>query len=162
MLRIPGPTALPSPDRQKVIDEFLTATKEKGDPAAGKAVFKAQCAKCHKHQGEGENIGPDLTGINARLGAAGLPPVLAALPFPTLQPIYRTRPLTSREQRDLAAFFSAAAGRTPLDSAPRIIGLAVAGFLLLFVVAGVARRSRLKSVRRALVEEMRRKGGAGE
>ncbi|MFO0852442.1 MAG: c-type cytochrome [Gemmataceae bacterium] len=55
--------ALPSPDRQKVIDEFLTTTKEKGDPAVGKAVFKAQCAKCHKHQGEGENIGPDLTGM---------------------------------------------------------------------------------------------------
>jgi putative heme-binding domain-containing protein len=26
-------------------------------------VFKNQCAKCHKHNGEGENIGPDLTGM---------------------------------------------------------------------------------------------------
>src|SRR5205823_2546012 len=55
--------ALPSPDRQKVIDDYLAATKEKGDPAAGKVVFKNQCAKCHRHNGEGENIGPDLTGM---------------------------------------------------------------------------------------------------
>src|SRR5207244_39049 len=55
--------ALPSPDRQKVIDDYLAATKEKGDPAAGKVVFKNQCAKCHRHNGEGENVGPDLTGM---------------------------------------------------------------------------------------------------
>jgi putative membrane-bound dehydrogenase-like protein len=55
--------ALPSPDRQKVIDDYLASTKEKGDVAAGKVVFKNQCAKCHKHNGEGENIGPDLTGM---------------------------------------------------------------------------------------------------
>jgi cytochrome c1 len=146
-----------------------------GDPQRGAKLFTgvisfqqggAPCYACHTVTGVaplgGGTLGPDLTGIHARLGAAGLPPVLAALPFPTMQPIYRTRPLTSREQRDLAAFFSAAAGRTPLDSAPRIIGLAVAGFLLLLVVAGVVWRRRLGSVRRALVEEMTRKGGGGE
>ncbi|MCI0702940.1 MAG: c-type cytochrome [Planctomycetia bacterium] len=55
--------ALPSPDRQKVIDEFAAAVKDKGDVAAGKLVFKNQCAKCHKFGGEGENIGPDLSGF---------------------------------------------------------------------------------------------------
>jgi putative heme-binding domain-containing protein len=55
--------ALPNPDRQKVIDEFAAVTKEKGDPTAGKAVFKNTCAKCHVHGAEGERIGPDLTGM---------------------------------------------------------------------------------------------------
>jgi uncharacterized protein len=55
--------ALPSPDRQKVIDEFLPIAKEKGDAAAGKVVFQKQCSKCHTHSGEGQNIGPDLTGM---------------------------------------------------------------------------------------------------
>jgi putative membrane-bound dehydrogenase-like protein len=55
--------ALPNADRQKVIDELLPVTKEKGDAAAGKVVFKNQCAKCHRHNGEGENVGPDLTGM---------------------------------------------------------------------------------------------------
>ncbi len=146
-----------------------------GDPHRGARLFigavsfqrgGAPCYACHTVSGVaplgGGSLGPDLTGIRARLGATGLPPVLAALPFPTMQPIYRTRPLTSREQMDLAAFFSAVTGRTPLDFAPRIVGLAVAGFLLFLILAGVVWRRRLGSVRRALVEEMTRKGGAGE
>src|SRR5262249_54087218 len=54
---------LPNPDRQKVLEELLPITREKGDPAAGKVVFKNQCAKCHVHGGEGTRIGPDLTGM---------------------------------------------------------------------------------------------------
>jgi putative membrane-bound dehydrogenase-like protein len=55
--------ALPNADRQKVIDEYAAAAGGKGDVAAGKKVFTAQCAKCHRHSGEGQNIGPDLTGM---------------------------------------------------------------------------------------------------
>jgi putative membrane-bound dehydrogenase-like protein len=55
--------ALPNPDRQKVLEELLPITKAKGDPAAGKVVFKNQCSKCHVHSGEGTRIGPDLTGM---------------------------------------------------------------------------------------------------
>lgn len=54
---------LPNADRQKVIDEFLAVIEHKGDAAAGKEVFKKQCAKCHMHSGEGQKIGPDLTGM---------------------------------------------------------------------------------------------------
>jgi putative membrane-bound dehydrogenase-like protein len=55
--------ALPNPDRQKVLEEFLPITKEKGDPVVGKAVFLNQCSKCHVHGTEGTRIGPDLTGM---------------------------------------------------------------------------------------------------
>jgi hypothetical protein len=55
--------ALPNPDRQKVLEELLALTKVRGDPAAGKVVFKNTCAKCHVHSGEGNRIGPDLTGM---------------------------------------------------------------------------------------------------
>jgi putative membrane-bound dehydrogenase-like protein len=55
--------ALPSPDRQAVIEDLIGIVKEKGDPAAGKVVFANQCAKCHTHSGEGQAIGPDLTGM---------------------------------------------------------------------------------------------------
>ncbi|HEV3024930.1 MAG TPA: glycosyl hydrolase, partial [Pirellulales bacterium] len=55
--------ALPNPDREKVLQELLPITKETGDPAAGKVVFKNVCAKCHVHTGEGTRIGPDLTGM---------------------------------------------------------------------------------------------------
>jgi putative membrane-bound dehydrogenase-like protein len=54
---------IPNPDRQKVVDELMPLTERAGDSAAGKIVFKNQCAKCHMHSGEGAHIGPDLTGM---------------------------------------------------------------------------------------------------
>ncbi len=55
--------SLPNPDRQKVLDELLPLTRQTADAAAGKLVYKNQCAKCHTHSGEGTKIGPDLTGM---------------------------------------------------------------------------------------------------
>ena len=54
---------LPSPDRQKVIEELKDALAKTGDAANGKKMFLAHCAKCHKHGSEGTPIGPDLTGF---------------------------------------------------------------------------------------------------
>ena len=54
---------LPNADRQKVVEDLMPLTKQKGDAAAGKLVFTKQCAKCHTHSGEGAKIGPDLTGM---------------------------------------------------------------------------------------------------
>ncbi len=54
---------LPSPDRQRVLASLLPVTEQVGDATLGKAIFTKQCAKCHRHSGEGENIGPDLTGM---------------------------------------------------------------------------------------------------
>jgi putative heme-binding domain-containing protein len=34
-----------------------------GDAGRGKAVFKEQCGKCHRHSGEGGQVGPELTGM---------------------------------------------------------------------------------------------------
>ena len=64
--------ALPNAERQKVIDGLLAVKntkgesallQDKGDAAAGKALFKNTCSKCHVHSGEGTQIGPDLTGM---------------------------------------------------------------------------------------------------
>ena len=54
---------LPNPDRQKVLDELTPLTLQTGDAALGKEIFKKQCSKCHLHSGEGNKIGPDLTGV---------------------------------------------------------------------------------------------------
>jgi putative membrane-bound dehydrogenase-like protein len=54
---------LPNADRQKVIDDLTPLTKQTGDAAVGKMVFKNFCAKCHMHGGEGAHVGPDLTGM---------------------------------------------------------------------------------------------------
>jgi putative membrane-bound dehydrogenase-like protein len=54
---------LPSADRQKVIDELLPLIKRTGRPDEGKLVFKKHCATCHMHAGDGNKVGPDLTGM---------------------------------------------------------------------------------------------------
>ena len=55
--------ALPSADRRQVLEEYASITKVSGDVAKGKLAFNKVCAKCHKHTGEGADIGPDLTGM---------------------------------------------------------------------------------------------------
>lgn len=55
--------SLPSPDRQKVLDELQFVTTQTGDVANGKAMFKKHCAACHIHSGEGAKVGPELTGM---------------------------------------------------------------------------------------------------
>jgi putative heme-binding domain-containing protein len=54
---------LPDANRQKVIDKLHPVLAQAGDVNAGKAAFVKHCAKCHKHGGEGQTIGPDLTGF---------------------------------------------------------------------------------------------------
>jgi putative membrane-bound dehydrogenase-like protein len=55
---------LPSPDRQKVLDEYLPLVEKAGDARKGFEVFKSICAKCHRHGDTGETIAPNLTGFN--------------------------------------------------------------------------------------------------
>ncbi|GAC1465933.1 MAG: ThuA domain-containing protein [Isosphaeraceae bacterium] len=54
---------LPDADRQKVIDAMAPVASRTGDATRGKLVFREQCAKCHRHNGEGGKVGPDLTGM---------------------------------------------------------------------------------------------------
>jgi putative membrane-bound dehydrogenase-like protein len=54
---------LPNPDRDKVLQSLLPLTEKTGDTAHGFEVFKANCAKCHRHGDVGESIGPNLTGF---------------------------------------------------------------------------------------------------
>ena len=53
------------PERKKKFRGILTpAALGKADLAKGKTVFMGICGQCHKLFGEGQNVGPDLTGSN--------------------------------------------------------------------------------------------------
>ena len=47
-------------ERMKAVEK--TVRTGSGDALRGKQLFAATCASCHKLHGEGQNIGPDLTG----------------------------------------------------------------------------------------------------
>ncbi len=46
--------------RAKVVEQYLSVLELKADPKAGKAVFKKNCAVCHRLENEGVEVGPDL------------------------------------------------------------------------------------------------------
>jgi putative membrane-bound dehydrogenase-like protein len=47
-------------DRQKVVEDHRAALQLKASAARGKAVFKKNCATCHRLENEGTEVGPDL------------------------------------------------------------------------------------------------------
>ncbi|MBI1902633.1 MAG: c-type cytochrome, partial [Planctomycetia bacterium] len=49
-----------NPDRQKVLDDHRDVLSLAGDKARGQAVFAKRCAACHKLEGVGHAVGPDL------------------------------------------------------------------------------------------------------
>ncbi|MDZ4402188.1 PVC-type heme-binding CxxCH protein [Prosthecobacter sp.] len=52
-------------ERMKKFRALLTpAALAKGDLAKGKMLYTATCGQCHKLFGEGQNVGPDITGSN--------------------------------------------------------------------------------------------------
>ncbi|MFO0915761.1 MAG: PVC-type heme-binding CxxCH protein [Pirellulales bacterium] len=55
--------SLPSADRKAVLEEWLPVAGRTGNVAAGHEVFRQQCSKCHMYRGEGNRIGPELTGM---------------------------------------------------------------------------------------------------
>ena len=126
----------------------------------------APCLACHGHTGSGldqsSGYGPDLSGLFEQYGAAGVQGVLEFLQFPSMEALYRERPLTEQESADLTACF----GRTGAAAAggPDRLPYWVAGSLV--IVAGLtlaaAGRRRKPGMRQALIDRQRQplnKGG---
>ena len=53
-------------DRRRVIESMKPALALAGDRERGRAVFVKTCSTCHKAEGRGEAIGPDLATITGR------------------------------------------------------------------------------------------------
>jgi putative membrane-bound dehydrogenase-like protein len=52
-----------NPDRQKLLESLAPAASLGGDASRGKATFTKVCATCHKLNGEGNEVGPDLAAL---------------------------------------------------------------------------------------------------
>lgn len=63
-----GDLNAPKPDLEQRKKKFRPMLKPadlaKSDAANGRAIYNAICGQCHKLFGEGQNVGPDLTGSN--------------------------------------------------------------------------------------------------
>jgi putative membrane-bound dehydrogenase-like protein len=65
-----------SSDRQQVLEQFRDAVSLPGDLTRGKEIFGKRCAACHRMEGVGHLIGPDLAALTDKSPAAMLVAVL--------------------------------------------------------------------------------------
>jgi putative membrane-bound dehydrogenase-like protein len=87
-------------DRAKVVAAFAPALDLKGDTVAGKAVFKKHCAACHKLDGVGHEVGPNLLAV---LGNKSGEDLLVSVfdPNREVDPRYRTYQVGTSDERVL-------------------------------------------------------------
>jgi len=138
-----------------------------GDPAKGRALYVgsapfaqggAPCLACHGIAGAGlglaagANYAPDLTSMFSDYGEEGVLAVLESLPFPSMEPIYASRPLSSDEQADVTAFLASITGEPPVQANRQVAGHVLTGGAILFGLLVLFGYGRLKGVRQPLVD----------
>ncbi len=143
-----------------------TSPAQAGNGAVGKELFTGAvrlqnggpgCMACHTVAGVGflggGSVGPDLTQVYQRFGRAGLASALGSLPFPTMQGVFRAKPLTQTEQADMLAFFAQDNQKNAGSDAStwKFVWIGLAGFIVLNGASQLLWRRRLKSVRKRLV-----------
>jgi mono/diheme cytochrome c family protein len=136
-----------------------------GDPVRGQDLFTgttpfrnggAPCGACHAIGGQraafAAALGPELSASFAGMAPEDMDGILAALPFPTMEPLYAGRALEPAERADLAAFLSQAAGTPPPGAGQFVAWSALVTAACLVAVAWASRRRR-----GSLREELRAK-----
>src|SRR5262249_61135967 len=63
-------------DRQKVMKDYASVVGLKGDATRGKALFAKTCFVCHRLEGIGHEVGPDLAGLANKSAAYLLQEIL--------------------------------------------------------------------------------------
>ncbi len=96
--------------RQDLIAKYQKSLELKGDAPKGKALFKDVCASCHKLEGVGELIGPDLASIKNR----GLESVLTNIIDPNREvlPQYYSYLLITDDDRIITGMITAETANT--------------------------------------------------
>jgi mono/diheme cytochrome c family protein len=136
-----------------------------GDPNMGRDLFRgvvpfenggAPCIGCHSVAGIGAlgggAIGPDLTFAHGKYGDDRTAEILTVFPFPTMNPIFSSRPLTAEEQADLTGFMRGAAlTERPAQVVWQLFLLALGGAAILLLLAQILWWRRLTAVRRPMV-----------
>src|SRR5262249_12524486 len=62
--------------RSTALHRYQTSLALRGDPRRGATLFDRHCQPCHQHQGKGQRVGPDLSGIAGRAPDALLSDIL--------------------------------------------------------------------------------------
>ncbi len=63
-------------EREQVLKRYEAALQMNGDPQKGQQVFERVCSKCHKLNGAGHEVGPDLATVRNRPPQLILPDII--------------------------------------------------------------------------------------
>jgi len=87
-------------DRAKIVAAFAKSLELKGDPKAGRVLFQKHCAACHKLDGVGHEVGPNLLAV---LGNKSGDDLLVSVfdPNREVDPRYRTYQVGTADERVL-------------------------------------------------------------
>jgi len=89
-----------NPQREQVVAEMRKLlVGSQGDPHHGQVVFMKLCGQCHKLHGQGQDVGPDITGV----GRASFEQLLSNVFDPSLVigPAYQGRTVVTADGRVL-------------------------------------------------------------
>jgi putative heme-binding domain-containing protein len=91
--------------RSDVVEAYRPVLAMQGDPRRGREVFTKTCASCHRLQGVGHEIGPNLAAMKARGAEAILLNVLD--PNREVNPQYLTYAVLTTDGRQLTGILAA-------------------------------------------------------
>jgi putative membrane-bound dehydrogenase-like protein len=55
--------------RRELVEQYLGQTEPPGEPGRGRAAFAKHCSSCHRLDGQGHEVGPDLAALTTRTRA---------------------------------------------------------------------------------------------
>ena len=97
-----------STHRAKVLAEYQGALELEGDRARGKEVFARVCVACHRLEGVGVALGPDLRSVTDRSPAGLLSSILD--PSRIVDPVYQTYSCETRDGGILVGMIAGESG----------------------------------------------------
>lgn len=89
-------------DRMKAYEAFQASFSPGGNAENGKIVYKRACSVCHTYDGEGGQVGPDLTGIKNQPSDAILLHIL--VPNYEVYPTYQTMSVETQDGKHVAGW----------------------------------------------------------
>jgi putative membrane-bound dehydrogenase-like protein len=98
------------PDRGAVIDRFRPALERNGNLDRGREVFQKVCATCHKAEGQGKDVGPDLATVMNRTPEDLLIHILD--PNREIQPPYVNYTIATTDGRVLSGLIAEESGNS--------------------------------------------------
>lgn len=164
----PGQTPILEPLRSVRSQGTLEGDVERGrDLFMGRLHFQnggPPCMGCHN---VGQNgllgggaMGPDLTNVSRERSQTEILGFLSNTGrniSPVMRAIYISHPLTWEEQSDVLAFLVASAGQPQADREFLVLGISLAGFIVVAGLLGFVYRGRMRGARTPLIRKVREK-----